>query len=270
MERRAIWRPRPDDPKTFAGWIAQSEWPSGLTLWTGLLCGSGAVVLAAGLSPWAFLAVPAILINIGRPKPRHRDLTALATIPAPGPAFACQMLVQRGSSNVVTGQDEGIVTFFDGWLHFAGLRTDFSIRSTDAAELDISSQDPRIFVFGATVVLRPRDPRDERDLYVAARNWHRSTHAEGGEPLLPPLTIHPTGLAKAWIDVIRMLANGIAASAVMLILLATIAFTGAGFFAVAPICFFSGDALWRLRCLRKLRKQDLRQLPGTSHPALDP
>jgi hypothetical protein len=269
MERRAVWRPRPDDPTTIIGWISQNGWYGTISGRIALLYTLTLVVLAAAITPWVLLALPAVAINLGRPSRAPQDLTPLVTIPPPGPAFACRMSIERGNENTVTGIDEGIATFVDGWLHYAGLRTEFSFRAKDVRGFGAPTNNPRFRLDGVLVELSARNVYDVKDLLDVAQRWYEFSQAEGTEPLMPPQAVHLSATAKAWLDFVRAIINGTATSALILLLMQATSVNGIYFLAI-PLIGFGGDSSRRIKALNDFRKKDLRELPNVSKPAIGP
>ncbi len=267
MERRAVWRPRPDDPRTAIGWMAQSGWSGTISGRVALLFTFVLIVLAVALTPWALLALPAVAINLGRPNRFPHDLSPLVTIPPPGPAFACWMSIERGPTNVVVGWDEGIATFVGGWLHFAGLRTEFSFRAKEVRGFGAPGNNPRFRLDEVLVELAARDASDAKDLLKASRVWYESSEAEGEGPIMPPHTVHPNGSAKAWIDFGRSIING-TAFGVLVLLLTEAASVRGMYILVFPFVSFWQEGFRRVRALNGFRKQELHALSNESKSAI--
>lgn len=267
MERRAVWRPRPDDPKTVLGWISQTGWPRTISGRVALFYTVALIFLSVAVSPLAILALPAVALNLGRPKRVPNDLTPLVTAPSPGPAFACAMSIERGSANAVIGWDEGIATFVGGWLHFAGLRTEFSFRAKDVRGFGAPGNNPRFRLEEVLVELGARDASEAKDLLKASRVWYESSEAEGDGPIMPPRTVHPSAVAKAWIDIGRSIFNGVAFGIVALVIMRVIS-VDETYSVIAPLFVFGGSGSRQLMALREFRKQELRALSNETKSAI--
>lgn len=265
MGRHALWRSRNDDPKTPLAWFFRSPWRA--TVKPGAACVYfGLIALTAFFaSPVILLAVPAILVNLGRKRRIPGDPVSLATIPAPGPSFACRLAIERGAENAVVGIDEGMVTFVDGWLYYTGLRTEFSIRAKDVRGFGDPSTGPRLLLGETTVDLRPQEPDEAPALLRAARFWYHSSATLEAEPILPPREVHATGFALVWADSVRSGLNGIAVLAVMYVFLSLLTSWGNAYIFIAPFFSFAGDSPRKLRALKRMRTEDRqRQLTNLS------
>ena len=201
MVRRADWRRSPGDPETLAGWtlraiLEESPRIVGTTLLTILFVGFA--VLTDGVAFFSGFS-PGDLKFRGRRLRAPSSLSYLAPSPAlPDERFPVFLrLIRQG---VRTGQDEGVVIFFDGWLLFEGRRTTFAIRNRDA--LFLSDEDNRLrFDQGIEGEFFPYekdgDRRDLRDAFgVALLRWSKGPSPDG-EPVLPPGTVHPWGRGQA-------------------------------------------------------------------------
>lgn len=254
MARRAIWRAQPDDPRTGFGWLladADSRpFSPGVAL--------GFVLALGGLawlwSLWVLLFLPLIVLCTRVPA-RPRDLTPLRTTPPPGPAFDCRVEsltdVDVLVRSTLLGSDEGIVTFVDGWLHYAGRRTEFALRRDDLRQS--SEETGRLLLKLAAdewLTIKPLDDRDDDFLRRAFRIWARTMPMPSGESLLPPTAVHPAGLARAWHYALLVFA----------ILLAAIGgFCAVNSSGIVPI-FFAGRGLFlpfsRLAALRRRARKE--------------
>jgi len=275
MQRRAVWRPRPDDPKTVVGWIRQNGWPRSISWQVAFLYTFAVLCLSAAVGPWGLLFLLVIAGNLGSARRFRRDLTPLSTVPSPGPAFACLMTVEQGSENIVVGRDEGIVTFVGGWLHFAGTRTEFSFRAKDVKGFGGSSvyagptKNPR-FRLGETLVqLEVRDPHQDKELMDTSRHWYETSTAEGDGPIMPPQTVDRVEVVKAGFDSVRSIVNGLAIVVFITLLLREASVNGSAFVMISS-GFVGTRNLQRLMALKKLRRQDLQALSNVSKPVIGP
>lgn len=256
MASRAVWRARPDDPRTTLGWFLRFGTPKGIPLPFAffLTVVIGALVVAG--IPWALLVLPIVLLSVRRP-PAPVDLTLFRTLPPPGPAFVCRLSVERGEENLITGIDDGIVTFVDGWLHYAGLRTEFSIRAKDVRGFG-ETPTTRLLLGDVTVAFATADPESQNTLARAASVWYRSSVAEGEESVFPPKGVHVSGLAHAWVESARSVSINLACGFLLVIILR--ALLGAEGFAYFGFFFATGfgGTFGRLRALRRLAQEDRR------------
>ncbi|RYG22158.1 hypothetical protein EON82_17610 [bacterium] len=270
MAQRAIWRERPDDPKSSTGWLLREGGSRTLSLPVAfaLMVALGAAFL--GWSPWALLALPLILLHVKTPPTPSVAATPLATVPPPGPAFECDIAIARGG--LVYGTDQGIVTFVDGWLHFAGRRTEFAIE--EGLPLDYASMGERITLIldGETVEFRPRggwdtagkfDEEESPRFARAFRVWFHSPSARLGESILPPRGVHPSGIAQAWRKFLDCLAIYGAFFAVMIALSGGSLFM---FLIIGP----GIESIVRLRRLSRLSRAQRKALANEPKPAIGP
>jgi len=245
VARYAVWRGRPDDPRTPLGWFLADAASRRLPVHAAAALMALVGALAVGVTLWALLLIPAIILHV-RPDEPPKDLTPLATVPPPGPSFAVSLEIWR--EDAMFGQDEGIVTFVDGWLHFVGRRTEFSLRRAGAQRLD----DRRTIVFAdesLTFEARDGDAEFGRALSV----WHRATPVPVGESVLPPREVHPSGLARAWRTLVVPFTILVPAF-VLVSLFIPIHFLFIGFLG-AP-----GLSWMRLRTLRRRAREERRAL----------
>ncbi len=266
--RRAVWRARPNDPRTVLGWAARDGGYGKLPLWLAFLMMAALGALSTW-TPWALLAAPPILLRVRRP-PAQVDLGALRTLPPPGPAFDCWLKIERGSENVVTGMDEGVVTFVDGWLHYAGLRTDFSLRAADVRGLGEDGPGPRMLLQDVTVEFVAISLLQRAEFERATKLWYRSSAAEGESPTLPPRGVHPSGVARAWLEVAQTVSTSLAVSVFFLWILRV--FLGSLSNGIVAGMFFAGlgSSFERVKALRRLVREEREALADERWEALGP
>ena len=95
----------------------------------------------------------------------RRSLPALhALAPSPAPVEAFPVAFELAYQGVVTGRDEGIASFVDGWLHVEGLRTGFSLRPLDATRVGAMPHGAEAFDLpgGQRITLRPFGSASDR------------------------------------------------------------------------------------------------------------
>ena len=231
MRSRATWRIRQKDPRNWLGWLARD--PLAPARW---VAGNGAKVLRlaafAEMVGGQWLAAALLFIFASAPEgvvssldaiwggrihlkarrfsPRPLPVSELLTLPSPEPSFPCRIeILNRGT---LVGTDIGIVTFLEGWLHYEGHRTSFSLRRSDVSE---RSGERLNLAEGGTVAFEPHDWIElgdtvEFDLKkrfgANLRSWMRSD-APVGEPILPPLTFHSSGVLRAWSNLVTDLVS---------------------------------------------------------------
>ena len=250
MARRAVWRRASDDPRGIVGWIARDRKVTDDGMPARTLAGwLVAIALTATFwSAWALLALPFPLLMLGRRRPPP-DVDALATEPPPGPAFVVGLEVGREIWTL--GKDVGVLTFVDGWIHFAGRRTEFAVRPADVG--DARLDDGRIVArdeTGTFVHFALEKGQTERALAA----W-RSLAPVAGEPLLPPGGVHPSGVAASLLGAARI------ASFVLVILALLLSFAP-WWAALALVWALVGRAsFWRgVGSLRELGRESRRAL----------
>lgn len=219
MAKRTEWSVLPGDPRTVVGWWSretQEALPSvlgfGATL--ALLCLFGERL---GLLPVlvVIFAASVSLVRASAALKRRLDLPQIArlvAIPSADESYPVEYLTWR--NGVPTGRDRGMATFVGGWLHVEGLRAGFSLRPSDAARCDYSRQGFDRFPLpdGQRIELRPfAASADDRERFQEAlRRWRRFSEADpDGEPVLPPLAVHPTAYVKPLTRVAGSVVGGI-------------------------------------------------------------
>lgn len=200
MAQRAVWRSVPDEPQTVFGWTL-----------LGVLQ-EGPHVLATTVIALIVVAIAALSFEFGGfdipfwdawdwPALQRRAKRALSTFAAvPSPLDTYPVSVELFRHGVSTGSDEAIVVFADGWLHIEGLRTMFSLRPCDL--LACQANDGRLTLCGGQEIhFRPLEPTGLLRSFEATLLRWQSAGSPDGEPVLPPLHIHPRpqGLAMAGI-----------------------------------------------------------------------
>ena len=202
MARRAAWRNVPDDPRTSLGWLLADADHRPLSPFAAYGMTLALVVLASFWSLWVLLALPLLALST-RVLARPRDLTLHRTTPPPGPAFDCRVEslteVDVLGHGTLLGSDEGIATFVDGWLHYAGRRAEFALRRDDPRQTS-ETNDGLLLRLGEDewLSIRPLDERDDDFLRRAFRIWANAAPMPSGESQLPPTAVHPAGMARAW------------------------------------------------------------------------
>lgn len=194
VAERAVWRRSPHDPRSGWGWALSERERQLRPARGGLGClalAGAAGLLFAGHAGVAFGLV-AVWLALGLVRPRPRPIEPLLTLPPPATAYPCDVDVLR--DDVVIGTDRGFVTFLDGWLHFEGFRTTFSLSRADAR----GRQKNRVELVKGGVEFRPNGPASP--FSSALDRWYRIDSAARGISVLPPQDVHPSGVAHAWAD----------------------------------------------------------------------
>ena len=189
--KRAVWRARADDPRTLAGWAAldlgRHLRPVRRDL--GIVAGIGALVLICsgyGMEAIGLMAFAFLLGFLRRPP---RSVESLLTLPPVAPAYACTVDVLR--DDVTIGTDRGVVTFLDGWLHFEGFHTAFSLSRADAR----GRKENLVQLRYGGVEFHPDEASPE--FSGSLDRWYRFDRAAQGLSVLPPQRVHPSGVALA-------------------------------------------------------------------------
>ena len=246
-------------------------------------------VATIGWNPWCALLLPLVALHVRLPRPEVA-VANLATLPAPGPAFSCRVEVR--CDGLLLGEDEGVLAFVGSWLHFAGLRTEFSLSRSDitashalsglalarqavARSLPATTaRGPRfrgsraeVSLSGAmNVAFDPCGAWSGTDYFEdakavqtglrgALRFWANDAPPVGrGEPVLPPIDVHESGVARAWREATLLWGALFAAYLVLgLIVPHSQGTTGAFGIALLP-------SLKRLQEARRRRKAERRAL----------
>ena len=208
MSVRAVWKRGLGDPRSTLGYVSMDgERLLGRPRETlGCLGKVGALVLLF-IHPWAALALFAAAVLLPRLKREPRAVGPLLTLPFVVPTYPCEVEIRRQGTTL--GLDRGAVSFVDGWLVFEGFRTDFSLSPSDVRLPD--EEQRLILEEGGDVLFRPDDalggPGIER---ARLRNafaheldaWVRSDPVARGRSVLPPFTLHPSGVVRVWLDLL--------------------------------------------------------------------
>jgi len=127
------------------------------------------------------------------------SLAYLAPVPSRDPWYPVRVQVRQ--DGVLTGFDDGIAIFGDGWLHVEGRRTMFSLPS-DMLFLSHCGGGCVMVLPGQTLELRPYDRMgDDRGLSSAfdlAFRRLRGRASATGLMRRPPIQIHPWAFGRAW------------------------------------------------------------------------
>jgi len=128
--------------------------------------------------------------------------------------FYVRMLVFN--KEVLLGDDEGIVTFADGWMSFAGHYCDFSIYAGDVKSVDSATSDLkdlfrscpgqislRSQAGGAQLGMYPHvdmqgNLPDNYDFVKRLGRWSVEPRNPNGHAIYPPVEVHPTGTFFVW------------------------------------------------------------------------
>lgn len=270
---RSDWRVRSDDPRSIAGWLWQDiDSPIryvASTLYNVFLI---AAVVALFRGQWTMAltlgAVPSLFGLLKRPfwinrRSLNAHITPLLTLPAPDTPFPCQVEIYR--DGMLLGKDQGVATFVDNWLHYEGFRTSFSLRATD-----VEKEQERMLTLneGGQLLFHPENGMAAagfREMHLRTRfdanlaSWLRSEAPEGVS-VLPPLKIHASGTARAWLNLVSSLLL-FAIAAALLGALTTLS-TGV-LLAASPLLFGVLGSLARLR--RASREiEHARSLPAST------
>ena len=142
---------------------------------------------------------------------RIRPVESLLTLPAVARAFACE--VEVGNGSVALGTDRGAATFLDGWLHFEGFRTAFSLSRDDVHR----RRENRLELCqGGDVEFRP-DGDVAREFSSALDRCYRVDQAAQGVSILPPVQLHPSGVARSWGEFVYGSAKAVIIAVVLLL-----------------------------------------------------
>lgn len=205
MSERAVWRKGPDEGTSWIGYLVadRQRYLHKPLENLGCLCTVAGLFLLVGGHTLAGLGLFAVtfLARLLR-RPRRRDVTPLMTLPLPAPAFPCD--VEIGNRDGAFGIDRGVVTFIDGWLHFEGHRTTFSLSRDDAkgrAENVLTLRDGEVLRFF---------PDEANGFGNAIDRWFRIAPSAQGISILPPTSIHPSGRVRAYTDVLFNLLQALA------------------------------------------------------------
>ena len=264
MARHALWRKAPGDPCTALGWLWEDRDRYLRAMRSNLAFPLGFLALALCFQGHLALAVAALAATILllRLRARPRPIEGMLTLPAPVPTFVCD--VEIGRAGTTTGIDRGAASFVEGWLHFEGRRTAFSVKREDLKARDSHRIE---LLDGAELLFRPH--REKGLLHpsrwafgVSLEAWARKGSAEG-ESLLPPRVPHPSALYRAVWDLAFVLLG------VMALGWAVWTF---GPFALVVLFFgFTGsmiDAVVAHRALRRTEKEERRSLVAGILPLL--
>lgn len=274
MSDRAVWRRDPTDPKGLLGW-ALADADRAIRLLTedlGCLITIAAAVLFFSGHRWeagALLVAPALLRKLRR---RPRSVTPILTLPLAAPTYACTILAKREGTTV--GVDRGVVTFIEGWLHYEGFRTTFSLSRRDVAarkENTLTFEDesgveflPDDALHAAGVERTGRQAAFARDLDA----WYRLERAAEGLSILPPVELHPSAVARAWVDFAAASVKALGISAALLY--AVLAFHFSVFVFVFGGVGGTADAILQLRRIRRFARESERAIPNDPRHPLGP
>ncbi len=112
----------------------------------------------------------------------------------------------------------------------------------------------------AAVSLTPYDPEEMDVLGRALKVWLRRPSSPAGEPILPPATLHRSGLVRAWSDVITV------TTVMVAVVLAFVHLMGAGFYVFCGLP--SLDLFRRLAWAYRLAREERRALANEAPRAL--
>lgn len=206
MVQRAEWRKLPGDPNSpLAWWLRNLRGILAIgvvvTVATLLLFAlawqTGYLALAMFLGPPGGAVATYLVLEKAKQNVLPR-LAALAPFPAPAECFPIEFAISH--RGVCTGSDQGIASFVDGWLHVEGLRTSFSLRPVDISKpRPLLDRDALDIPGGQQVEIRSLGlTQEDRDTFrETLRVWYRFPFGiPSGEPLLPPLAIHPLAVTR--------------------------------------------------------------------------
>lgn len=273
MVQRAIWRKRSDDPQSVLGMLIAdrahyAESPLRAIGCLGLI-GTVVFLFRGELLPAAIsFGITAVLPRL---RMRRKSVVDLLTVPLPAPAFPGT--VEITSDGAMIGWDRGVVTFLDGWLYFEGRRTSFSLSRSDVRqrrqnEIELDGSGVRFFPDDAFSAGPLRESGLQARFAAELDRWYRIDSAVKGISILPPNTLHRSGVVRAWADVVASIFQ--------------FAVTGAVFWAFAAafhsivVCFvfgFSGDfvgSVMNFRKVRRLRREECKQFANVSKASIGP
>ena len=137
MANRAVWRGRPDDPRTVLGWawLDRRRWSRHFLNRAAIAIGAVAFYAAGTEQLVASLVFVLALVPLWMiPLPSLPG--PVAAEPSPGIDYVGTIEVWRAKTFL--GEDRMVATFVEGWLHVEGLLTAFAIRADD-----VMGGDPR-------------------------------------------------------------------------------------------------------------------------------
>lgn len=211
--QRAVWRRRPEDPRTVAGYLVRNESRLPVRVRRNLWRASLAWVLAIGLA--TALSGPFVGLFVGLlglaglmvyARPGAREHAALPTL-GEDAAFPVTLEVRRKGRRL--GWENGWITFVDGWLVYEGMRTSFALKPDSLKRGGTVAANSLLRLHltdGTTIRLmrlsdfmqtqRPAGWRDGRHMRDAFRAW-REGDVPKGEAVFPPAERSSRVLAEA-------------------------------------------------------------------------
>ncbi len=263
--RYAVWKRRPEDPRTPRGWIlwgdrhmTQAERRSlgrlllgsaGLLAFAIFFMGAGALFLGL-ITTWLVATLYA--------RPGAREHAKLPDLSGEK-AYPVTLTVLHNGRKV--GRENGWVAFVDGWIVYEGLRTSFSVRALDvqsklptSGSIDLSFPtmgSARLRILSDYMQTNRPAKLGSRAALDAAHDLWRSMPIPEGRPIFPPIGYSPRVLGE------RAAENLLGGLVLILLFYLSVAlgsffgglFTGFG----AIICFLS--AVRAFRALRKILGQ---------------
>ena len=105
--------------------------------------------------------------------------------------FPTEVSVRR--RGVLLGQDQGTISFVDGWLYFEGLHTQFSFRESDVLKMKKGRNRTYSLLFEERAMIVVRADRAE-SFACALINWRTSRLVPEGSAQFPPILPHHSAL----------------------------------------------------------------------------
>ncbi|HWD41028.1 MAG TPA: hypothetical protein VG944_19425 [Fimbriimonas sp.] len=221
--RFAKWRSRPTHPPTWRTRLKEARWerlafPVFAILlvlvlgwyWAQLPPVFRMILRVPSYAVFGFILLANAKVWSRRP---HALVVRMLDIPCPNNQFAGH--VSFTGKGMTLGKDEGVITFTEGWLHFEGLRTSFSLKPdgvelksrsmsresismrfiprTQAAKMETHSLSYSLANIDFHLTIAPfdravgNDPGLRDRFSRAIRAWKEGSAPREGEALFPPL-----------------------------------------------------------------------------------
>jgi len=201
----------------------------------------------------------------------------LLDYPSQVPQLPVRVLLSRDDMTI--GQDDGVVSFCDGWLHYQGLRTSFSLHRSNVAMFpsanraagshvqltyDLQGHRQRLTVFPYNEMSDRVAQWDEFQRHFW--NWNKTHLDLDGQPVFPPVAADPSYVHRREMGLLAL-------CFVSAILFAPAAATFAGWRGLgwlSPYFIFMVVLLWfgTYRSVKRFKK--LASMPTPSELVMDP
>lgn len=212
MPRIAEWREPPVDARSWDRvWKRLRSYP--WTIWPAILLVALISVLWFFDDRWGLAKFVASCVNnllmlllmgslslvglIARKRPPP-ELGIRMDDPPIGPQCATTLTLSYGKTPYAT--DRGVVTLYDGWLHFEGLETSFSLDAACLVERGshlrtVKTPSPIDFAladYPVRISMHPFGEADQRQFVGAFYDWHYQAMPVKGELIYPPVKAKPS------------------------------------------------------------------------------